>query len=157
LTTLLGIVITYVYAGIGYFFLVDTFWNESFGPDGENQCYNVFQCFFTMFSLGPRSSGGIGDMMIRESYAPDNKAQYIVRFFYDVTCFMIINIILLNIIFGIIIDTFAELRKKITDYKMNKANVCFICSLNRTKVKFSSQKKPSKIPLKTFQKPSKKT
>ena len=134
LTILLGIVITYVYSGLGYFFMGDAFWNSNFGEAGENQCMNMFQCFFTMFSLGPRSSGGIGDMMVRESYAPGNRTQYVVRFFYDVSCFMIINIILLNIIFGIIIDTFAELRKKITDYKMNKDNVCFICSLQRTKV-----------------------
>lgn len=68
-------------------------------------------------------------MMKRESYSKGNRAQYIVRFFYDVTCFMIINIILLNIIFGIIIDTFAELRKVKTQIEDNKANVCFICSL----------------------------
>ena len=134
LTTLLGVVITYVYACVGYFFIVDTFWNENFGVAGENQCHSVFQCFFTMFSLGPRSSGGIGDMMIRESYSKSNRAQYIVRFFYDVSCFMIINIILLNIIFGIIIDTFAELRKVKTQIEDNKANVCFICSLQRNRV-----------------------
>lgn len=73
-------------------------------------------------------------MMIRESYSKSNRHQYIVRFFYDVTCFMIINIILLNIIFGIIIDTFAELRKVKTQVEDNKANVCFICSLQRNRV-----------------------
>ena len=73
-------------------------------------------------------------MMVRESYAPGNRSQYIVRFFFDVTCFMIINIIILNIVFGIIIDTFAELRKEKQKIEENKANVCFVCSLPRNKV-----------------------
>lgn len=45
--------------------------------------------------------------------------------------FVIITFTLLNIIFGIIIDTFAELRdaKKKIDEDIN--NKCFICSLDR--------------------------
>ena len=61
---------------------------------------------------------------------------YYVRFFYDVTCFIIINIIFMNIIFGIIIDTFAELRnKKNSDAKLMSKS-CTICSVENTEVKF---------------------
>jgi hypothetical protein len=83
---------------------------------------------------GPRSSGGIGDMMIRQSYLK-SRDMYYVRFFYDVTCFIIINIIFMNIIFGIIIDTFAELRnKKNSDAKLMSKS-CTICSVENTEVK----------------------
>jgi len=34
-----------------------------------------------------------------------------MRFFYDLTFFIIISVIWMNVIFGIIIDTFAELRE----------------------------------------------
>ena len=72
-------------------------------------------------------------MMIRESYEDSNKPQYIVRFFYDVSCFIVINIIILNIFFGSIIDSFAELRRQKDYIEDNKANTCFICSLHRHK------------------------
>ena len=137
MTILLGVVLEYVYASVGYFYLVDSFYNSDFGPSGENQCMNVFQCFMTMFSLGPRSSGGIGDMMRRESYEQGNRKYYYVRFFFDVTCFLVINIIIMNIIFGIIIDTFSEMRQENKKIELNKQNVCFICSLNKTRVIFS--------------------
>lgn len=75
-------------------------------------------------------------MMVRESYAPDNRTKYFVRFFYDVTCFIIINVIFMNIIFGIIIDTFAELRDKKNKMEMDKTTVCFVCSLDRQLVFF---------------------
>lgn len=44
---------------------------------------------------------------------------------------MIVNIILLNIIFGIIIDTFAELRNKRADMDKDKRTTCFICGIDR--------------------------
>ena len=68
-------------------------------------------------------------MLIRESYS--NKTKYYVRFIYDVSCFMIINITLMNIIFGIIIDTFAELRDKKFKQEEDKSKICFVCSLDR--------------------------
>lgn len=54
---------------------------------------------------------------------------YFVRFFYDLLIFIIVNIILLNLIFGIIIDAFADLRSKKTEADENIRNYCTICSL----------------------------
>lgn len=48
--------------------------------------------------------------MIDISYKENTK--FFVRYFFDLTIFVIVNIILMNVIFGIIIDTFAELRDK---------------------------------------------
>ena len=39
--------------------------------------------------------------------------------------------ILLNIIFGIIIDTFAELRSQKTEMEEDIKNICFICNIDR--------------------------
>jgi hypothetical protein len=41
----------------------------------------------------------------------DSESKYISKFFYDLIFFMLINVISLNIIFGIIIDTFAAMRE----------------------------------------------
>ena len=42
----------------------------------------------------------------------DSKHNFYMRLMFDLFFFMLVNIISLNIIFGIIIDTFAELRSK---------------------------------------------
>jgi len=58
-----------------------------------------------VLNLGMRSGGGIGDILIQPH--PDNVSQYIIRFFFDISFYLLIIIIWLNIIFGTIIDTFA--------------------------------------------------
>jgi len=50
---------------------------------------------------------------------------------FDVLFFIIINVTFLNIIFGIIIDTFASLRNKKKDMDDDMNNKCFICHLDR--------------------------
>jgi len=43
--------------------------------------------------------------------------------------FAIVNLILLNIVFGIIVDTFAELREGNNELLEDMNNRCFICNL----------------------------
>jgi hypothetical protein len=131
MTGLLNTIFVYMYSSYGYFYISETFYNYSIGDHGENMCVTMFQCFTTIFSLGMRSSGGIGDMLIRISWISTERELYFIRYVFDTTCFVIINIILMNIIFGIIIDTFKELRelKKMRDFE--KTNFCFICSIEK--------------------------
>lgn len=82
-------------------------------------------------------------MMVRESYGAVNRGKFFVRFVYDVTCFIIINIMLLNIIFGIIIDTFAVLRDEKNTIEDDKKNVCFVCSVHRQAVSYSLCPEPN--------------
>merc|ERR1712170_109120 len=86
-----------------------------------------------MFSLGMRSSGGIGDMMTRISWGVKDRSLWYIRYIYDATCFIIINVISMNIIFGIIIDTFKELRELKAERDFDKNNFCFICSISKAK------------------------
>lgn len=70
-------------------------------------------------------------MLVRESYSSENKVKWYVRFVFDVSIFIIVNVTLMNIIFGIIIDTFAALRDKKTKVEINKNTICFVCSLSK--------------------------
>jgi hypothetical protein len=58
---------------------------------------------------GLTAGGGVADIFIMPDPlgGPD---PFIYRFFFDLSFFLILIIIWLNIIFGIIIDAFAELR-----------------------------------------------
>ena len=50
--------------------------------------------------------GGMGDVTKQVKYS--DLSRYIAKFFFDFTFFLIVIIIMLNILFGIIIDTFAR-------------------------------------------------
>jgi hypothetical protein len=69
-------------------------------------CNNLVNCFFYTVNLGLRNGGGIGDSM----NTVDLNKKMGERTLFDITFFMLINVISLNIIFGIIIDTFSQLR-----------------------------------------------
>ena len=84
------------------------------------------------FTQGPRSTGGVGDILKRISYNEEERAHYFLRFFYDLTFFVLINIIILNIVFGTIISAFAALRDARHKLLQDIQNNCFICSLPRT-------------------------
>ena len=107
LTCILQTMITFIFAEIGFFEVQSDFYMGSIYPGGESTCSTVSHCFLTVFSLGPRSSGGVGDTLSRESFADGNRNNYFFRWFYDLMSFIVINIIGLNILFGIILDTFS--------------------------------------------------
>ena len=74
-------------------------------------CDTLKSCFFTILNLGLRNGGGIAESMILTDIN-SNKYNFFMRLIFDIGFFAMVNIISLNIIFGIIIDTFAELRSK---------------------------------------------
>jgi hypothetical protein len=55
------------------------------------------------------------------------------RFFLDVLYNLIVNLVLVSIIAGIIIDTFGLLRDAENNIIHDKHNYCFICGLHREK------------------------
>lgn len=74
-------------------------------------CSSLKSCFFTILNQGLRNGGGIAEVMFVTDIN-DNTYNFYKRILFDLLFFMMINIISLNIIFGIIVDTFAELRTK---------------------------------------------
>ncbi len=54
------------------------------------------------------------------------------RVIYDLLFFFIVIIIVLNLIFGVIIDTFADLRSEKQQKELILKNTCFVCGLNRS-------------------------
>lgn len=87
-------------------------------------CHTLLECVTSTLQAGVRAGAGIGEM-IQQPVIEEDK--YWTRSLFDVLFFIVVIIILLNIIFGIIIDTFAELRdkKKETDRQLN--NICMMC------------------------------
>lgn len=47
---------------------------------------------------------------------------------------MLVGVILLNVVFGIILDAFAELRQADAERKEHMLNTCFVCGLQRSEL-----------------------
>ena len=58
-----------------------------------------------------------------------------IKFFLDTVYFVFFALLFTNIVSGIMIDTFAELRDQRWKIEDDKKNVCFICGMDRVTVK----------------------
>ena len=83
------------------------YYSDSFDIEDNDVCKTLLSCFLTDLNLGLRNGGGVADSM--KLYLIDNK-KYFFKLVFDVLFFIVINVVSLNIIFGIIIDTFGEMR-----------------------------------------------
>lgn len=79
---------------------------------------------------GVRAGGGIGDVLQQVSYSY-NTGYWIAKFFFEIIFHITIIWGMSNLFFGIIVDTFANLRDNNNRIEHDKKNVCFICQMNR--------------------------
>eukprot|EP00330_Aristerostoma_sp_ATCC50986_P007272 CAMPEP_0114578820 /NCGR_PEP_ID=MMETSP0125-20121206/3318_1 /TAXON_ID=485358 ORGANISM="Aristerostoma sp., Strain ATCC 50986" /NCGR_SAMPLE_ID=MMETSP0125 /ASSEMBLY_ACC=CAM_ASM_000245 /LENGTH=189 /DNA_ID=CAMNT_0001769189 /DNA_START=988 /DNA_END=1557 /DNA_ORIENTATION=- len=117
-----------VYTSIGFFFLNSDFVSE----DDERICNTAFECFINVLNLGLRNGGGIADAINYQYYEEGKLAIFLLRLLFDLSFFILMIILLLNLIFGMIIDAFGELRDKKTRDNDDQKNVCFICGIDRS-------------------------
>lgn len=87
----------------------------------------------TNFDAGIRARGGAADQMIRISFER-NTYLYLIRIIYDLSYFLICIIIMIDLVFGIILGTFSDMREKERKYDSDKINNCFICHITRETV-----------------------
>ncbi|RZK01728.1 MAG: ion transporter [Flavobacterium sp.] len=129
LWTLILLVVTVdVYSLVGLYFLNDRFQDGDVGP----LCHDAYSCFLASLNLGLRSGGGIADALQKLKYDEDNKVAYLVNTLFDLSFYIIIVTLLLNLIFGMIIDAFGDLRDEKSSNEEDMENVCFICGLQRS-------------------------
>ena len=132
MTTILGAFVIYFFTLVLFFFLPE----DTFDPQvNQNHCDSLLRCYATTLHRGLLMGGGMGEFLTNEQgYAPSYVVapwKFYLRIVFDLSFFVVVIVLLLNIIFGIIIDTFSELRSA-SNYTQNMMNnQCFICGLNR--------------------------
>uniref|UniRef100_A0A8C3IN65 Inositol 1,4,5-trisphosphate receptor n=1 Tax=Chrysemys picta bellii TaxID=8478 RepID=A0A8C3IN65_CHRPI len=155
LTALLALILVYLFSIVGFLFLKDDFIMEvdrlpdnkskglsslpghtaSVGCDDEEDnseraCDTLLMCIVTVLNHGLRNGGGVGDILRKPS---KDESLFPARVIYDLLFFFIVIIIVLNLIFGVIIDTFADLRSEKQKKEEILKTTCFICGLERDK------------------------
>lgn len=134
LTVLLYLVVVYVFSIIGFYFF-----REDYNPSADlteaqregrepYQCQRLFQCFLISFDQGFKNNGGLGGYL--KAHTLGVSAYSYARLAFDQLYNVILLIMLLNIVFGVIIDTFASLRTGDTNTLTDMQNRCFICSID---------------------------
>lgn len=105
------------------------FRDDDIGDQNLIMCDTYFRCFMNTINLGLRGGGGISDYMLLRG--DENARGFTGRFFFDLLFFIFVNLILLGIFFGIIVDSFAEFRDNMNKRQKDTKNICFTCGLDR--------------------------
>jgi len=79
-----------------------------------------------MIFSGLRAGGGLGEVLLPDTFI---WSQVALKVIFDLAFFIIVTVIGLNVIFGIIVDTFSELRDERYRIVDDMQSVCFICGL----------------------------
>ncbi|KAK3610323.1 hypothetical protein CHS0354_029792 [Potamilus streckersoni] len=118
----LGLVVFYLYGIVGFALM-----RSMFNPDEYLYCDSLWQCTITVIRYGL-----IGDLFEVMKSHPSEKTFHKFGFvvLYHISFFIFITTIGLNIIFGIIVDTFSELRDLKWTSESDMRDTCFICSRN---------------------------
>jgi len=118
LTSLLGSLFIYYIAIWATIYLRDVF-----------ACADVFECWQAMFTYGLLSGSGPGGVLPPPL---STDSDYTDRFIFNLIFFLVLILIFLNVFFGIIIDTFGELRGQRKEKEADIKDICAICSIDRT-------------------------
>ena len=113
--------------GIGGFY----YFSKDFEAD-KNALNNSFVlAVASVINVGLRNGGGVSESLQQiKSYHLDSsvsESYFWGRYTYDLSFFILINMLFIQIIFGIILDSFGELRKKQDELETEVKTKCFIC------------------------------
>jgi len=131
LTFVLLFMIVYMFTFLYFIFQRDRFWNEDLA---QNECNTLGRCFIVFMRNGLLSGGGIGDYVAGELGHPpqlNETDDLFLGTLMDLLYFVIVLVLLLNIVFGIIIDTFGSLREEGNERQEYLKNSCFLSLRDR--------------------------
>ena len=129
-TSLFTMVLLYEYSGWGFFFQKDRFYETDNRDKPDEMCKSLLYCFLTMINNGMRWHCGVGKITRSESYIL-HFWPFVHRFCFDLIFFWLIEVIMLKILYGIILDSFSELRQAHNLIEKDMTNNCFICNLDK--------------------------
>jgi len=124
-----------------YSSLTANFYSDKFENQNIDMCNSLASCFFYTMNMGIRNGGGLADSMEPYEYGKDSK--FGLKLVFDLSYFIIINTIILNIVFGVIIDTFGDMRDEAFRRQEILDSTCLIClnqkqDIDASEIKFKA-------------------
>ncbi|CAK4079769.1 unnamed protein product [Aphanomyces euteiches] len=127
---LLYILVAYIYGIVGF-----TYFQQYYVKSSDNSptqtydgCSTMWLCFLTSLDEGLKNNGGIGGYLTPSRRDSDPLAYF--RLVFDLSYYVSLILVLTNLAFGLIIDTFATLRTQHKEKEDDWKDRCFICSID---------------------------
>ena len=101
-----------------YSTFIHIYFQNEFSSDfpGDIYCSSLAHCFFTIIDKAFRNGEGIGGLLQTAFYGSNGHEGGDPRFygslFLNLSFYLLINVVILNIILAILVDTFSQLRKQ---------------------------------------------
>ncbi len=105
-----------------YTFFTFLYFRTELNQQAYEFCSTFYKCYKVALRYGLSEGGGIGDVFTITVGK---------RWTLDVTYYFIVNVGMLNLISGVIITTFGQLREDKAKLMEDTVGVCFICSLDK--------------------------
>ncbi|EGR27978.1 hypothetical protein IMG5_185610 [Ichthyophthirius multifiliis] len=121
LTFILILLFIYFFSLFGYIF---------FDKAYHGRCQELYLCFFETFDQTFKNNGGLGGFYESNDPKQSNDYNY-ERFFIESFANISINLVIIQIFSGIIIDKFSQLRSEELEKIMDIQEMCFICGNTR--------------------------
>jgi len=125
LVTALSIVLVYIFSLVSFLFFRNDFNSEDAGA----YCDTLGECFATITVFGFTHGGGLREAFGSDKYMTEEyTGRQFGRLALDMLFWIGINTIMMNLVLGIIVDTFGQLRAERAARNEEMTNTCFICS-----------------------------
>ena len=130
-------IVIYIFSNFAFFFFNEDY-ETSLEYKDDNLCKTLIFCFLNAMDSGLRARGGIGDSGKKISFL-SRKGHYLKRIIMDDFFFILIVITAIDLVFGIIIRAFANLRDVEQKHDNDRKNHCFICHVNKNSLEKNRQ------------------
>jgi len=125
LTLFLVLVLSYQYAMIGFVTFSDLFTSQT-----STDCSELYYCLLSTISFSIWGGSGVAGAT---TTLPVTDPLFVPNYIYSMTFYIFIILITLNIVLGIILDTFGQLREEKNDVEEDMTSKCFVCNIEAEK------------------------
>ena len=129
-------ILMFFFANVDFYFFKNEF--QITKEDGTilQSCSTLLECYITLFNNGVRAGGGIADILPEVDFY---SVRYYSRYIHDMLFFIFVILILTNMINGVIVTAFGQLREDANEREDDIENVCFICNAHRDQVELGKE------------------
>ena len=121
-TLILNVLITFMFAMVALVTFTSYF-------SGNLHCGSMWECFVSSFIIGSRTDGGGLGIVMDPPLLTDSL--YYPRFLFDMLYYAIIILVIRNLVQGVIVDAFGDMRAQKTALDEEMNHTCFICGSSR--------------------------
>ncbi|GMI00699.1 hypothetical protein TrST_g8820 [Triparma strigata] len=130
-TFALFIVVICCYTAIAFFLFGNSQFVLDDDDDADQACTTLIECFLFSLYVGLRE--GDMDAVLADADVADPTV-WRNRMLYDITFFVVLGVLLFDVVTGVILDTFGELREEVNDRADKMENETYISGITREKI-----------------------